>query len=480
MAKKQNHKQNEQHNHSNHSNHNHSHDDAQDMAIQSATPYLNLPPANAPTWEGPVAIVGARLIDGSGSEPLDDATLIFEGERIVAVGRGASVAVPADATVIEAHGKTLLPGLIDCHVHFRGQWGYDILRGLLTPPSLDTLYAVANARATLEAGITTVRDAGGTPAAVKIAIERGIFAGPRMLVAVSFLSQTGGHGDSFMPCCIDLGDNLPPDIPAGVVDGVDAMRGATRRILRAGAAWITLCTSGGVLSPADSPESAQFTVDEIATAVYEAAAQGKRCMAHAQSTRGIKNALEAGIASIEHGIFLDDEAIEMMVKRGVYLVPTLVAPQDVIDLAEARPGLLPDYAIQKAREVIGAHRQSFRRAVAAGVKVAMGTDSGVGPHGGNARELALMVEHGGMTPMQAIVASTRSAAELLRLDDSVGTLAVGKYADLLLVDGDPLADITLLAQPDQLAMVIKGGCAARQRIGATPRATSVRIAQTAR
>src|SRR5262249_5668118 len=159
-----------------------------------------------------------------------------------------------------------------------------------------------------------------------------------------------------------------------------------------------------------------FSVEEIAVAVDEAAAQDRRCMAHAQGNRGIKNALEAGIASIEHGIYLDEEAIEAMLQRGVYLVPTLVAPQDVLELAAARPGLLPSYAVEKARQVMATHRASFRRAVEAGVKIAMGTDSGVGPHGGNARELALMVEHG-MTPMQAIVATTRSAAELLHLDD---------------------------------------------------------------
>ena len=362
----------------------------------------------------------------------------------------------------------MLPGLIDCHVHFTGQWGYDLLRSLMTPPSLSVLYGVPNARATLEAGVTTVRDAGGSPAALKIAIERGLFPGPRMLVAVSFLSQTGGHGDSMMPCCIDLGDNLPPDVPAGVVDGPEEMRHAVREILRAGADWIKLCTSGGVLSSADSPHHAQFTVEEIAVAVYEAATQGKRCMAHAQSNRGIKNALEAGIASIEHGIYLDDEAIEMMLKNDVYLVPTLVAPQDVIDLAAAKPGLLPDYAVNKAREVMVTHRASFRRAVEAGVKIAMGTDTGVGPHGGNARELGLMVENG-MTPMQAIVASTRNAAALLHLDDRLGTLAPGMLADLLLVDGDPLGDVRVLEDADRLALVLKGGAIASGQLEAAPR-----------
>ena len=412
------------------------------------------------TWkegENVVAILGARLIDGTGSDPLDNAGIIIKGGRIVKVGRRKDIVAPRGATVIEADGRTILPGLIDCHVHLTGQWGYDLLRTLVTPPSLGLLYAVPNARATLEAGITTVRDAGGTPAAVKIAVERGLFPGPRMLVAVSLLSQTGGHGDSMMPCCMDLGQALPPDIPYGVVDGVDEMRHKVREVLRSGADWIKLCTSGGVLSPADSPQSAQFSVEEIAVAVYEAAAQEKHCMAHAQSTRGIKNALQAGISSIEHGIYLDDECIQMMLDRGVYLVPTLVAPQDVIEMAKANPGKLPAYAVQKAEDVMTSHRESFRRAVEAGVKVAMGTDSGVGPHGGNARELGLMVEHGDMSPMEAIVASTSTAADLLGLNDMLGTLAVGKAADLLLVDGDPLADIHVLEDAENLALILKGG-----------------------
>jgi imidazolonepropionase-like amidohydrolase len=404
-----------------------------------------------------LAILGARLIDGTGADPLDNAGIIIKSGRIMKVGRRKDVVTPRGATVLEVDGQTILPGLIDCHVHLRGPWGYDLLRGLMTPPSLDLLYAVPNARATIEAGITTVRDAGGTPAAVKTAVELGLFPGPRMLVAVSFLSQTGGHGDAMMPCCVDLGHPLPADVPYAVVDGADQMRHKVREILRSGADWIKLCTSGGVLSPADSPEAAQFTVEEISVAVYEAAAQQKQCMAHAQSTRGIKNALQAGITSIEHGIYLDDEAIQMMLDRGAYLVPTLVAPQDVIDQAEANPGKLPAYAVEKAKQVMLSHRESFRRAVEAGVKVAMGTDSGVGPHGGNARELGLMVEHGDMSPMEAIVASTCHAAELLKLDSMLGTLAPGKHADLLLVDGDPLADIHVLEDRCKLALVLKGG-----------------------
>jgi imidazolonepropionase-like amidohydrolase len=419
-------------------------------------------PANtSPTRpiEGPLAILGAQIIDGTGRDPIAAGALVVEGERITAVGRRSEVRVPRGALVIEAEGASVLPGLIDCHVHLAGQWGYNLLRRLVTPPSLGLLYSVPNCRATLEGGVTTVRDAGGTPAAVKLAVERGLFPGPRVLVAVTILSQTGGHADSMLPCCVDLGGPLthsPADVPRGVVDGADEMRHKVREILRAGADWIKLCTSGGVLSSADSPRSAQFTVEEIAVAVYEAATQEKRCMAHAQSAQGIKNALRAGIASIEHGIWLDDEAIQVMLDRGVYLVPTLVAPEDVIRVAEEKPDLMPPYAVEKARMVMDDHRASFRRAVEAGVKVAMGTDSGVGPHGENARELVLMAQNG-MTPMQSIVASTRSAAELLRQDEQVGTLAPGKLADVLVVDGDPLAAIEVVADPARRALVLKGG-----------------------
>lgn len=437
-------------------------------ALSSDAPYYGLTGSGA-RWNGPVVIRGARIISGIGEDPIERGVIVFEGERIIAAGAERQVSPPRGATNIDADGMTAMPGLIDCHVHLNGHWGYDVLDGLQTSPSLGVLYSVPNARATLEAGITTVRDAGLSPAAVRQALERGFFPGPRMLTAVSVLSQTGGHGDGFMQCCADFthmaaGKALSRDVPTGVVDGVEAMRHKVREVLRAGADWIKLCTSGGVLSAADAPDSAQFTVEEIAVAVYEAAAQGKRCMAHAQSNRGIKNAIEAGIASIEHGIYLDDEAIQMMLDRGVYLVPTLIAPQDVIDAAEVNPGKLPAYAVEKAKHVADTHRQSFRMAVEAGVKIAMGTDTGVGPHGGNAREVEQMARYGGMTPMQAIVASTQTAAELLRLDSQTGTLAAGKLADILLVDGDPLDDLGILAQPERLAMVLKAGAAARDRV----------------
>jgi len=258
------------------------------------------------------------------------------------------------------------------------------------------------------------------------------------------------------------------------VDGVAEVRKKTREVLRAGADWIKLCTSGGVLSVADDPSAPQFTVEEIRAAVYEATAHSKRCMAHAQSTAGIKNALKAGISSIEHGIWLDDEAIDTMKKQGVYLVPTLAAPRDVLAFAEATPGALPEVMLNKAKAVADDHSASIRKAIQAGVKIAMGTDSGVGPHGRNARELGLMVEHG-MTPMQAIVASTLEAARLLRLDKEIGTLEPGKLADLLVVEGAVLDNIRLVEQADKVDLVMKAGKIAKNQLVVTQRATVVGV-----
>ncbi|HLI69462.1 MAG TPA: amidohydrolase family protein [Ktedonobacteraceae bacterium] len=405
-----------------------------------------------------IAIVNGTIIDGRpGWEPQTTKTLLIDDERIAAIGRDDQVKLPKDTQVLDVGGGSILPGLIDTHVHFLMEFP-SLVQQLVTPPSLRLFEAIPRMRRTLGAGVTTVRDAGGTPAGLKLAVERGIVPGPRMQVAVSIITQTGGHGDGFYPCCIDLGffGIHLPDVPRGVADGVDEVRKTVREVLRAGADWIKLATTGGVLSTADAPTSSQLTVEEIAVAVYEAAAQEKRCMAHAQGSEGIKYALQAGVTSIEHGVYLNDELIDLMLQKDAYLVPTLVAPLAVIEFAREHPDLLPPAMAAKADGVIEAHRRSFRMAVEAGVKIAMGTDSGVGRHGENGRELQLMVENG-MTPMQAIQASTSSAAELLHLSDELGTLEVGKLADVIVVSGDVLADISLLANPANIKLVLKGG-----------------------
>lgn len=401
------------------------------------------------------AIRGATLIDGTGRDPVHNATVLIEDSRIVSVGPDSRVSLPSDVEIIDASGRTLLPGMIDCHVHVMSQ-GFNLMRGLATPPSLALLQCIPYLRATLDAGFTTVRDAGGAPLGVKLAINAGIIPGPRMQVSITVLSQTGGHGDPLTPSCIRLGVDWP-DIPPGVVDGVEPMRQRVREILRAGADWIKICTSGGVLSPSDAPTSSQFTVPEIEAAVSEArAGGGKPCMAHAQGTQGITNAIVAGVRSIEHGIWLDEEAISLLQKHDVYLVPTLVAPLQVIRQSERDGSEMPSWGVEKARTVIDDHAQSFRRALESGVTIAFGTDSGVGPHGQNAEELELMVECG-MSPMDALVSATSSAARLLGIDARLGSVEPGKIADLLLVDGDPVAAIGVLRDTNNITMVMKDG-----------------------
>jgi imidazolonepropionase-like amidohydrolase len=399
-----------------------------------------------------IAIQCGTLIDGTGADPVRGATLVFEGSTIVSVDR--SGAVPRDADVIDASHLNVMPGMIDCHVHLGSStWG--IQERLLMPFSLTIAHALNHARVTLEAGFTSVRDAAGTPRGVKMAIDQGLFPGPRVRIAVSALSQTGGHGDSVMPS----GANIRPtnsEMPHTVVDGIEGVRRAAREVLRAGADQIKVHTSGGVMSPNDEPGATGFSPDEIAAIVYEARAAGKTVMAHAQATQGIKNAVFGGVHSIEHGIYLDEEVVEEMKRRGTFLVPTLVAPLWVVRRAEKDPASVPPYALRKAREVLADHQASFRLAVERGVRIAMGTDTGVGPHGSNAEELERMVE-GGMSPMQAIVATTKSAAECARIAHLTGTLEVGKRADVLGVDGDPLSDVRVLQDSSKLQLIVRDG-----------------------
>jgi imidazolonepropionase-like amidohydrolase len=403
------------------------------------------------------AVRGARLIDGTGRGPIDGVTVLADETKIVAVGPDSSIDVPRDAKVVDAQGLTLIPGMVDCHVHVTVK-GFNLSNVLSTPPSLRLLECVPILHHTLQAGFTTVRDAGGAPAGVKMAVDNGVIPGPRLQVSVTVLSQTGGHGDFYLPSCVHVPLTIKiADVPDGVVDGVEPMRQRVREILRAGADWIKLCTTGGVLSPTDAPSATQFTVEEIEAAVSEAKAHGEKfCMAHAQGAQGVKNALRAGVKSIEHGIWLDEEALALMKERSAYLVPTLVAPVQVLRQAEQNPGAIPAWAVDKARTVVKDHQESFRRAVEAGVKIAMGTDSGVGPHGENAEELVLMARHG-MSPMQALMATTSRAAELLGMANRIGTVEVGKLADLVLVDGDPLDDLGVLQDRNRLVMVMKDG-----------------------
>ena len=399
------------------------------------------------------AVVADALLDPATGETTSDAFVLIEDGRVTKAAKRNGAAIPRDAQKIDATGLTLLPGLIDCHVHLTGLGeGIDFARELTTPPTLELMRAVRAAKRTLDAGFTAVRDASGTPAGVRMAIDAGYFPGPRMFVTVTALSQTGGHTDSHFLCGADLDIPLP-DRPHAVVDGVESMRLRVREVLRAGADWIKLCTSGGVLSPGDQPHHAALTLDEIKAAVDEARVQGRKVMAHAQANAGIKNALKAGVATIEHGIWLDGDAIEMMLDGHNALIPTLVAPHWVIRHAEA--GKMPPYAIAKAKAVIEDHRASIRLAIESGVRVAFGTDMGVGPHGLNGEEFLLMRELG-MEPLDCIRAATNVAAETIGMQ-GVGSLEPGSWGDLIGVPGDPVANLELLSRPENVKLVIKGG-----------------------
>ncbi|MDQ0380164.1 metal-dependent hydrolase family protein [Amycolatopsis thermophila] len=371
---------------------------------------------------------GGRVFDGTGADPFD-ADVVVEDGRIAEIGTGLD-----GDEVVDCAGTTLLPGLFDCHVHVTVS-DISLVKLFQKPFSYQFYEAARNLRSTLELGITTVRDAGGADLGIKKAQADGLISGPRLQISIGIISQTGGHGDDWMPSghCVPL--TLPhPGRPAVVVDGPDEMRKAARELLRAGADVLKVCTTGGVLSPGDDPRHTQFTPGELDVLVAEAAMQGKWVMAHAQGTDGIKNAVRAGIRSIEHGIYLDDEAIELMLAHGTWLVPTLIAPIAVIRAARAGAALT-DEMVRKAEDVAEVHAESMRRAVEAGVKIAMGTDSGVGPHGTNLEELPLM-EAAGMSPGQVLAASTSSAAELLGCDAELGRLAPGFRADLVVVSGD--------------------------------------------
>jgi len=399
------------------------------------------------------AVHADGLLDPATGETARDVVVVIDGGRVTGAGKRATMQAPRDAETVDASGLTILPGLIDCHVHLTSLGeGLDFARELTTPPTLELMRAVRAARKTLEAGFTAVRDAAGSPAGIRMAIDAGYFAGPRMFVTISALSQTGGHTDSHFMCGADLDIPLP-DRPYMVVDGVEAMRLRVREVLRAGADWIKLCTSGGVLSPGDQPHHSALTLEEIRAAVEEAATQGRKVMAHAQANAGIKNALKGGVATIEHGIWLDGDAIEMMLDGGNALIPTLVAPQWVIRHAEA--GKMPAYAAAKARDVVSDHTASIRMAVEAGVTIAFGTDTGVGPHGTNGEEFLLMQQLG-MEPIDCIRAATTVAARTIGME-GVGTLEPGSWGDLIGVPGDPVADLTLLSNPDQVHLVVKGG-----------------------
>lgn len=393
-------------------------------------------------------LTGARLIDGTGSEPVENAEVLIDGDRIAYAGPFRPGFNDASVTAVDLAGRTIMPGFIDSHIH--------LALNIETPPakvagqfeSEKVLGAATTIHKTLMAGITTARDLGGLDAGYRRAIAEGTILGPRLHLAISVISPTGGHADHCMP----NGNETHLGSALSVVDSDDDVRTAVRTLIRSEADVIKVCTTGGVSSPSDTPDDLGVPEHQVRLIKEETARRaGQPVAAHAQGADGILEAIRGGIDSVEHGYGIDDDGIALMLEKGTFLVPTLSSA-----LRVPNPADVPDYLYKKKVVWSNIARERVGKAIKAGVKVAMGTDAAVCPHGENLKELGFMVELG-MTPMDAIVAGTRSAAELLRLDAHLGTLEAGKLADLVITDVDPLADIALLADPFNISVIVQGG-----------------------
>ncbi|WP_239751776.1 amidohydrolase family protein [Mammaliicoccus sp. H-M34] len=392
-----------------------------------------------------------NLIDGTGNDIQKNIDIKIENNVIAKIGKNLN-----GDDVIEGNGQYLLPGMIDSHVHVMLEME-PLENRLSTPFSYNFYKAIDHLKRTVDAGVTTVRDALGADLGLKEAVNDGIVLGPRLQISINALTITGGHGDSYTKSGIHLPllQDGYPGMPSGLCDGVNEVRKKSREMLRAGADVLKVHATGGVTSATDHPDYTQFSVEELKVIVEEAQFRNNRkVMAHAQGLQGVKQCIEAGIHSIEHGIYLDDEAVKLMKEKDMYLVPTLLAPLSVIEFA-AELGM-SENSINKSKQVMQDHIESFKKAHQAGVKIAMGTDAGVFKHGTNLRELELMVEHG-MTEMEAIVSSTKTAAECLGYDEELGTIEEGKKADFILLEQNPLDDIAVLRDPNKIKVVAIDG-----------------------
>jgi imidazolonepropionase-like amidohydrolase len=393
-----------------------------------------------------IAVKAARLIDGVSERPLSPAVVLIENGRIVAVG--PTLAVPADARVIDLGGATLLPGLIDVHDHLTSIPENSGYNGLAVSIPREALHGAASARKTLEAGFTSVRNvhaSGYSDVALRDAIQAGEIPGPRLLVSGPALGITGGHCDTNL---------LPAEFhfkETGVADGPWEARTRVREVVKYGADLIKICASGGVLSRGDQPGTPQYSPEEMKAIVEEAHRLGRKVAAHAHGTQSIKEAILAGVDSIEHASLIDDEGVRLAKEHGTFLVMDIYN-DDFILQQGLKVGMLPE-SIEKEKLIGRLQRENFQRAVRGGAPMAFGTDAGVYPHGDNAKQFAYMVQYG-MTPMQAIQAATSNAAELMGWRDRVGSIEAGRYADLIAVAGDPLADIRSL---EKVGFVMKGG-----------------------
>jgi imidazolonepropionase-like amidohydrolase len=391
------------------------------------------------------------LIDGTGAPPVRDAIVTIRDGRIDAVTTAGGAAPNGD--VIDASGLTVLPGLIDCHDHLASH-GYELAKrwGLDEPHSTRQLRTARVMRDVLASGYTAIRDAAGLDAGFRVAVDEGLIEGPRLVLSLAIISPTGGIGDSISPSghqCVVVPD---PNLPSGVANGVEAVRTTVRMMVRAGADVIKCATTGGASSrPGHGPKDPAFGADEMRALVDEAHALGRRVMCHALGGHGLRLAIEAGVDSIEHGCYLDEdpELIPMMAERGVFFVPTLT-------VYEYHRRSVTPHVRERGHALLSHHIESVQRARAAGVKVVAGTDAGGHAHPANAFELQYLVE-AGLSPLQALHAGTGLAAECLGLEREIGTVEKGKWADLVLVEGDPLQDIRVLQDARRIRRVIKGG-----------------------
>ena len=400
------------------------------------------------------ALLPTRLLDVVSGDLLSDRAVLVDGDRISAV---VSVAdVPADVTVRELPGHTVLPGLVDCHAHLVGEEdnGHGYTELLTRTGAQEAMTGVRNARDTLRAGFTSVRDVGTYRAFVDVALRDAIDAGwtpgPRMMAAGAYVSCRGGGGD-ISGLAPDADEHVPAELRVGLVDTVDDVRRVVRRILYGGADLVKLIATGSVMADNGNPGVPELTEEQIRAAVEEAALHGAHVAAHAHGAEGIKRAVRAGVHSIEHGSLMDDEGVALMAEHGTWLVADIYGGDYIAEIGR-RDGWKAD-VLRKNDETTVTQREAFEKCVRAGVRIAYGTDSGIYPHGLNARQLAYHVRHG-QTPLEAIRSATLHAAELMGWQHRIGRVEPGLYADLVAVAGDPLDDVRLL---EDVPWVMKGG-----------------------
>ena len=401
------------------------------------------------------ALLGADLIDGTGGPVLKDSAILIDGERIKEVGPRAAVTLPPGTEEIDLSGFTLLPGLIDTHDHLASKNYTMVSRWEIEEPaSMNHIKTAKAIEESLAAGYTCIRDAGGLDAGFKYAVEQGLINGPRLLTAVSIISPTGGIGDRVAPSGHRSPFDHDPMSPSGVANGPEAVRAIVREMVRVGADVIKFATTGGASSrQGHGPKDIAFGPDEVKALVDESRSQEKYTMCHAVGGPGLRMCIEAGVGSVEHGCYLaeDPDLLKMMADKNTFLAPTF-------EVYEFHSTISAPHIQARAKALMQVHQESTHQALSAGVKVVSGTDAGGFVHGDNAREVELMVEKG-LTNMQAIQSATGWAAECVGQEKNLGAVQAGKYADFLVVDGDPLKDIGVLRAKDRIKLVMKGGVA---------------------